>query len=485
MKKFLGFLLLFLMISFSKSAIAASNQDVIINKDNSIANITVQEKGDYFKVYDENNKLIYNSSSNKLKVNISENIQKYKIGVYNKKKLSKVIAIKIDNSSKIQQEKPKAQSEGFTILNKNSDLENKKLEYNKDISEYPEQKSVDKSIEKNGLQVQSSSDGVSLSWNKIIGSNNVYKIYKNEKLIKVTKDLNYRDTNVKTGKRYTYTVETKVPLGKTSINKVNKKLKKQKIDKKKLSMDEKDNLYNISAVLSSIVDVPEVSEESLKTQNQLVETSNVKSQKGSSNLVKAQSTYSKTDAFSIIYNTFIPYKSVADPNFIQGGYLKGDGRKFNRDASSSRTHSMVNLQFQNPTSIRLAEKKIGRSYRCSDKDCKKVLESNVASNKGIFIDVGAASSKKLSFTFYHTARIPFETGFPGVSYPSIDSRWTLTMTNSSLVISGQHDKAPNHEIYLVSMAGKAQTLYRFSVSGTGSFKYLIDVFPKQSFKKTF
>lgn len=89
MKKFLGFLLLFLMISFSKSAIAASNQDVIINKDNSIANITVQEKGDYFKVYDENNKLIYNSSSNKLKVNISENIQKYKIGVYNKKNYQK------------------------------------------------------------------------------------------------------------------------------------------------------------------------------------------------------------------------------------------------------------------------------------------------------------------------------------------------------------------------------------------------------------
>lgn len=452
----------------SQHAYASSEQGISIRKNSTYATIVAKEKGDYYKLYD-NDKLVYEGKKDEIKVKIKDEIQKYNLGIYKSNKLKKVIAIKIDNSSYLE---PK-QSKSY--------MKSKAFSSNNENELYPEQEIVDNSINQNGLDTHSSSDGVRLKWGKIQGDNGVYSIYRDNKLLKKTKSKTYFDSNVKPGKSYTYKVETNVPLSKKSQNKVNELLAKRKINKSKLSKSEKSKLYNISAEFSSIVEIPKLTEDSLKSPLGLLKS---KGEEGKSKALSTKAAFPKNDAYSIIYNTFIPYKSVKDPNFIKGGYLKGDNRGFNINATSSRTHSVVNLQFQNPLSIWMPTKKIGRSYRCSDAACKKVIESAVASNKAIFIDVTDTSSKKLGFKFYHSAKIPFNTNVPGVSYPSIDSNWKLTMTNSTLVISGSHDKAPNHEIYLASMGGQKRQLYTFFVTSPNDFINLLEIMPRKSFKNT-
>lgn len=58
------------------------------------------------------------------------------------------------------------------------------------------------------------------------------------------------------------------------------------------------------------------------------------------------------------------------------------------------------------------------------------------------------------------------------------------MTNSTLVISGSHDKAPNHEIYLASMGGQKRQLYTFFVTSPNDFINLLEIMPRKSFKNT-
>lgn len=234
-------------------------------------------------------------------------------------------------------------------------MKSKAFSSNNENELYPEQEIVDNSINQNGLDTHSSSDGVRLKWGKIQGDNGVYSIYRDNKLLKKTKSKTYFDSNVKPGKSYTYKVETNVPLSKKSQNKVNELLAKRKINKSKLTKSEKSKLYNISAEFSSIVEIPKLTEDSLKSPLGLLTS---KGEEGKSKALSTKAAFPKNDAYSIIYNTFIPYKSVKDPNFLKGGYLKGDNRGFNINATSSRTHSVVNLQFQNPLSIWMPTKKL-------------------------------------------------------------------------------------------------------------------------------
>lgn len=91
------------------------------------------------------------------------------------------------------------------------------------------------------------------------------------------------------------------------------------------------------------------------------------------------------------YKTFIPYKTVADPKpEILKTYLKGDNRGFSDTSNKFRTQAMVNTQFHSPTSITLF-KDVSQSVRCSDPDCKKVIERKTASNSGIKLHI---TSKK-------------------------------------------------------------------------------------------
>lgn len=436
------------------SANAAESKNVVIKKDKEELTLQLKEKGDYFK-YFKDGELVYQGKSKKFNDTLDEAIQNYRIGIYNDNELTDVINVKIPNNSE-----------------SNSVTELKRKDINADLME--------KKINASNLYVISTDSSTQLNWGDLPDKDSTYEIIKNGVKIAETKDNNFTDFNVNPGERNDYEVKVAIDVSEDKRKEYEQEINAKKI---KLSKEERVEVFTVNGSLSSLVDVPEKTEEYLDQPQFLFE--NEKQSYLSSNK-KQEGTVSKlaipkSNAYTFQYTTFIPFKSVEDPKPFNGTYLKGDNRSYDPYSDKFRTRVSVNTGFVGPTYL-TPYVKIGTSHRCSDAACTKIIETKTASSSGVEVLKDTVGSTKMQWRVKHDVGIPF-----GAEYPNINYYYEATLTNKqSFVVKGAHDNAPNHEFVLFSETSTNYiNLHRYAVGSTWDFLFLAPATPQEFFNKTF
>ncbi|SFD03366.1 Protein of unknown function, partial [Bacillus sp. OV322] len=283
-----------------------------------------------------------------------------------------------------------------------------------------------------------------------------------------TKELNYTDDSVKPDTEYTYTVKVDNKVSKEKEKEIKQKIKENNT---KLTKEEKEEVFNNTGTISSLIKTPNNTEESLKT-DEIMEPMNLESTNNSFAALALPS----SNEFSLDYRTFIPFKSVENPNPASSiDYLQGDNRTaFAAYSNIYRTESSVNIMFNGPTSLTLW-KDVHASHSCTNASCSNPKSLGTASSSGITIDKLVVSSKRMTWSVNHAVGVPL-----GILYPDINYYYLATLTPKSFSIDGEHDKAPNHEVYLNYPSGSIK-LHTFAVTSQNDFWKLIGVTASWSF----
>ncbi|MFT0800584.1 hypothetical protein VSK91_03845 [Bacillus swezeyi] len=346
-----------------------------------------------------------------------------------KNKVKKVLRINIANP---QQEKP----HNFSTKNLQANI-------------------MEEAINNSNLESATSDKSVILNWEKLPDKDGVYEIYKDDQKIAETTNLTFKDNEVTPGEEYKYSIKIQIDRDQIESQKISKKIKEKKVE---LTEEEKNEIYSINGELSTIIQIPNNAEGELNKSEKIF--NRVKSDQYSTKSLP------KENAYSFVYRTFIPYKSVKDPNPIRKGYLKGDNRSFATLSDKFRTEADMHVQFSSPNSAHLY-KKVGRSHRCSDADCKKIIQSATASSSGIEKSVDMLTSSRIRWTVRHGVGIPF-----GSEYPDIDYQYFADLTKYKVTLSGTHDGAPNHEFYILTPSG-SRFVHSHSVKNKDDFWKLL------------
>lgn len=432
MRKFIHFFFFIcvsLLIVIISDQVSAEQLPVKIQTNNKTVTVDIKTAGDYYKVF-KDDKLIYKGSSNKFKDKLTDDLQKYKIGVFEKKKIKKVLKINVDNPQKEQ-----SQSNGY---------------YTKSLQAKAMEKAVNNSI----IENITSDKSVILNWRNLPDKDGIYEVYKNDKKIGETTNLTFTDNEVTPGKEYKYTIKAQIKMPQMDSQQITREIIKNKI---KLTEKEKNEIYSINGDVSTFIKIPKNTETELNKSEQII---NTEDQPKTNSLPK-------DNVYSFVYRTFIPYKSVKDLNPFGKGYLKGDNRSFATDSDKFRTESDVNAQFSGPTGTTLW-KEVGRSHRCKDEGCKKIIESGRASSSGIQKSTGTVTSSRIEWSVRHSVGVPFN-----AAYPNIDYQYYADLKKYTVFLSGTHDGAPNHEFYLFSMGGSNRFIHSHAVKSKGEFWKLL------------
>ncbi|MPQ26752.1 DUF3238 domain-containing protein [Bacillus paralicheniformis] len=429
---------LVLSFVFSNSVLAKEPSPVSYEVHEGFVTLNINESGDMYKVL-KNDEILYEGPSNQYKDKLTEDVQKYKIGVYEGDKIKNIFRVRVVNS-----EKTTLQSSKINIAQTHKSFETSSFE---------------QKIYNTAIETVTDNSSVILKWEKIPNKDGVYEIYRDEDKVAQTKDLTFIDNDVTPGKEYIYTIKTSIDMPSREQNKLEKKLKEKDIT---LTKEDKEALFSINGSISTQVKVPTNTEDELNKTEKIVDEKIHSKQKSSVNAIP------KDNMYSFVYKTFIPYKSVKDPHPLGTGYLKGDNRGFSFYSNKFRTESDIHVQFSGPTSL-VHRKSIGKSYRCKDADCKTILESGTASSKGLKHEVISKSSSKMGWYVSHAIAFPF-----GITYPNIDYSYQAELTKYKLAINGNHDGAPNHEFYLLSPSD-SKILYQYQVKSKNDFWKLLDM----------
>ncbi|SMO61110.1 DUF3238 domain-containing protein [Melghirimyces algeriensis] len=324
----------------------------------------------------------------------------------------------------------------------------------------PKEKKIMKEKYKNDaanvyLNAEVSIDSVKLNWSgHIPDSDGVYDVFRNGKKIGETRTNFFTDTEIKPKQRYRYEILGKKKLHQTKIEEVQLKAKKQGIKIKK--EDEPHTYYTDYSVGKYI--------ETLST--------NLESE------AKIQSPV-YAPGYMVRYNTFIPNKLVKNPyrrvsKYIDGVYyFGGDNRGFNFFGSYRTQTDMIVTFHPEGTRFDSSRRRIGTSTFYNKH--KRLLFRDRADNKNIRLDYKHVGSDNVSYRLEHEAEIPYSE----LTSPAIDYDYdAIIYKNGNLSISGCHDRAPSHEIYIATYPGDTiREIYRHSNQG---FKYLFG-FPQKCF----
>jgi hypothetical protein len=183
---------------------------------------------------------------------------------------------------------------------------------------------------------------------------------------------------------------------------------------------------------------------------------------GNVNILPAQaqkSSNSKT--WYIRYTTFIAEKIVKVPG--RNIWFRGDNRKFNVDAKSYRTRTDVTIVCETGSNNVTMRPFIGKSTEVTSDD--KFVQSAIASSNGIKLKIIHQRYPTIKFTVEHEVGIPSKLLLVN---PDIYYSYTgeFDCEKGTYTLEGEHDKAPNHEVYIKNSASVGwKTIYRFNTEG--------------------
>lgn len=440
---------LFLLSPITTHAEAVDKM-VDVKKNNNELTITVEKPADYYKIY-KDKELVYEGKNNVYKETMDYEKQKYKVGIFKNDKLEDVVSLKVTNQSENATENNLSQAK---MLSQDSNES--------------EDEQVKEQLRNAKLETSVSDDSVTIEWPSLPDDDGVYTIYRDGKQIATTKNLSYTDVDLNSDTEYTYTVEIKHEV---SDEKKKEIIEKNNLSGKKLTEEEKDTLYNLTGTISTLVKTSNNTEESL-LKDEVMDP--IMKQSSSSSML--QKSFPTDNEFSLDYRTFIPFKSVKNPNPLSDiDYLQGDNRSsFAEYSDKYRTESSVVAMFKNPTALTLW-KDVHATHSCSTAACSNPKYVDTASDDGITLSKYVVSSSKMQFAVNHNVGIPL-----AWFYPKIDYYYLATLTPKSFEANGEHDKAPNHELYLNYPSGSTK-IHTFGVNSQNDFLKLFGVQTTWSF----
>ncbi|WP_147380258.1 hypothetical protein [Oceanobacillus picturae] len=411
---------------------AQDTEDVAIKKENNILTINIKKEGEMYKVFKDDT-LVYEGEKNVFSEKMDYSQQKYRIGIFEDSRLLEVIQVNIrnDENTKIN----KSRINNFNGGNKR--------QYIGDL------------IKETKLETITSTSGVTLNWNKIPDEDGVYEIYKNDKKIAETIDLSYTDSNVVAGENYYYTVKIKNKLTEEEEDQLIRDNKENENFSSE-ELKEKVNELRYGGTLNTLVKVPDNNKQYLE--NDLLMDSFLNDNE------KANIAANVPMFFDVTYRTFIPYNSVENPNPFSGAnYLKGDNRSsFQAYTDKYRTEARVYAQFDYPPALKLWSD-VNATYSCETSTCQDTNYEGTASTSGIDLRIVKEQRNDLQWRVIHGVPIPL-TG----PYPEIDYGYAVQASPNHFSAVGNHDEAPNHELWLNS-PGESIRIYGFKVASKKDF----------------
>lgn len=432
-KKIIFTSIIALGFAMSPLIVSADNDVTVKTNDNKVILELSPKKNEYYKIY-KDDQLEYSGTNNKYTDYIDQS-QKYKIGVYSNGKLNEVLSVKAaDNKHNI-----------FEPTSMNTA---EKEEY------------IDSIVQNTRLETIVTSNSVTIQWPKLPDEDNVYEIFKNNVKIAETTDLHYVDTNVESGKEYNYMLKINNVVSEETADLIKNEAIKEKI----VLTDE---MFEYDGSISTLVAIPSVEEESL-TEDPIMDPIFEKA-KGSGTI--GTKAIPKSNEFSFDYRTYIPFKSVKNPNVLTNDdypYLKGDNRS-NPTAYSDkyRTEARVYAMLSQPAAVTLW-KSVSESHYCTASSCSSPKSLGTASDSGIKLLKHRVKTNDLMWAVNHAV------GVPKISAPKIDYNYVAQLSNKSFIAYGKHDRAPSHEFYMNYPTG-SKKIYSHQVTSPIEFLLLFGV----------
>lgn len=153
------------------------------------------------------------------------------------------------------------------------------------------------------------------------------------------------------------------------------------------------------------------------------------------------------DRWSFRYTTFLADEWVKNPNLLSfNRYFKGDGRGFDPSGESYRTRVDIELAYDLERSPLFFTKSIGSSIGYSHS--KRFREKATASSDGISMQRKDHQEGESGFHLTHSVGNPLTTA------PKIDYEVRAVLRRKGTFdLTGYHDAAPHHEVYLMRGSG--------------------------------
>ncbi len=189
--------------------------------------------------------------------------------------------------------------------------------------------------------------------------------------------------------------------------------------------------------------------------------------------------------YIVRYTTFIPDPYAPNYLYITDGCcfhenvhrFGGDNRGFNWKSTRYRTRiDAYAIFYESGYTAFYDIPSVGRTTYYNKNG--KLIGYDYANKSGMYSHSISKTSTAVSYSMYHSVGNPFEEKFPNIDY-----RYDATIYKSgSLTISGNHDQAPNHEIYFMTYPG--DTISTVHQHKRKSFLYLFPTFPDRYFSYT-
>ncbi|WP_214483141.1 DUF3238 domain-containing protein [Bacillus sp. SM2101] len=297
----------------------------------------------------------------------------------------------------------------------------------------PPDKNIDDSLGDMVVTTIGKNSYIAIDWEDIQNITS-YEIFRNDEHLTTVMKSEFTDHNITLDEEYTYKI-----VGARKV----KKDKRDKIDKginnNRLQNKQKEELY---------IEEFEISKHVGAIRNHIV---------GESKAVKDQD---MTKRWELRYTTFLKDKWVKNPNGLSKyKWFSGDNRGYSATSLSYRTRTHVNICFCSAAESVTLERYVGTTHGYDVN--KKLIDSDTASEAGIVLINVDIDSAKIKFDVDHGV------GNPLVA--SLDVNYELVgefYSNGNYKLSGEHDQAPHHEVYLKrSNSSSWETVYKAASKG--------------------
>lgn len=264
---------------------------------------------------------------------------------------------------------------------------------------------------------------IALSWEEIkdVGA---YEIYRNGIYMQTVKGNRYIDRDFSLDEQYTYRIHSKRPL---------------KNSEERMSRS-KSILANVFEKLGQAYANAEPAMERYTV------TKLIAKPKILLTPVLKRKHRNNVDYWKFRYNTFLQDEFVVNPNPLSKNHIfQGDGRDFQPESEKYRTSVNVNLDYPNHQSM-MFTKDIGRTIAYDRGG--RVRADEVASGDGVVLEKSEHQRGEVGFILTHAV------GNPLVVAPTVDYEVRAVFRrDGTFDMTGFHDQAPHHEIYITRGEG--------------------------------
>ena len=290
-------------------------------------------------------------------------------------------------------------------------------------SAYAEQRNVENPLQFLVMTTIVGETQIALSWEEI-GGVDEYNVYRNGVYLKTVTKNHYTDRDFSLDETYTYTILSKRPLAKSA----------ESLSGSKSVLAQVFGLLNPTSSNKAAIEEFRVTKLIAEPRKLLVPV-----------LEKARRT--NVNRWKFRYTTFLKEKWIKNPNLLsRDHFFKGDGRGFDSTSERYRTRVDIELAYDEARTPLTLTKDIGQTVAYSAS--KRFRRKGVASYEGIELKRTDHGREEAGFLLTHAV------GNPLVTAPEIDYEVRAVMRRDGMFdMTGFHDQAPHHEIYMSRGAG--------------------------------